>query len=229
MNKFQILVLKIILNFVYRYNFFYFINKKMKEIELLLPFGILLNIFQIAQILIFIRFSICKHFNIKKFLILYTLISFFELIIMGYILSIVHRKKEIETEKEENTILSSLGIYLFIKFLLVLCESSIENTLHPFSRTKIYIHCVKFIKTFAAMNSFVTVLLEKTNITKRPIKITFMILFPLLLYGFFLGTNQLILFFRRRYYKGYRILENNSIQQNNAAKPQNQKRIFKKK
>ena len=180
----------------------------MKEIELLLPFGILLNIFQIAQILIFIRFSICEHFNIENFLILYTFISFLEFGIMGYILSIVHRKKEIETEEEENTILSSLGIYLFIKFLLVLCESSIENTLHPFSRTKIYIHCIKFIKTFATMNSFVTVLLEKTKITKRPIKITFMILFPLLLYGFFLGTNQLILY-RRRKYKDYIILKNN--------------------
>lgn len=187
----------------------------MKEIELLLPSCILLNIFQIAQIIIFIRFSICKHFNIEKFIILYTLISFFELLIMGYILSIVHRKKEIETEKEENTILSSLGIYLFIKFLLILCESFIEKTIHPFSKIKIYFHCMKFIKTFATMNSFVTVLLEKKKVEERRKKIGFMIGFPLLLYGFFLGTNQLILFLRRRYNKGYRILKNNLNQQNN--------------
>ena len=201
----------------------------MKEIELLLPFGILLNVFQIIQIIIFIRFSVCEHFNIDKFRTIYTIISVLELGIMIYILFFVHRKKEIETEEEENTILSSLGIYLFIKFLLILCESFIEKTIDPFSGTKIYFHCMKFIKTFATMNSFVTVLLEKKKVEERPKKITFMILFPLLLYGFFLGLNQLILFLRKRNIISYRRLENSSIQQNNSAKLQNQKSIFLKK
>lgn len=195
----------------------------MKEIELLLPFGIFLNLFQIIQIIVFYKFSVCEDekFTIEKFIIIYSIISLLELGIMVYILIIVHRKEEIETEKEENTILSSVGIYIFIKYILILCESFIEKTIDPFSRTKIYFHFMKFIKTFATMNSFVTVLIEKTKITERRKKIGLMIGIPLLCYGFFLGTNQLIIFFRKRNDLGYRIVGKNSNQQNNSTKKQN--------
>lgn len=188
----------------------------MKEIELLLPFGILLNVFQFYQIILFFVFSVCNHekFTIQNFLKVYSIISILELGIMIYILLIVHREKEIKTEKEENIILSTLGIYLLIKFFLILCESFIEKTIHPFSKTKIYFHFWKLIKTFLTMNSFITVLLEKLQISERRKKIGFMIGFPLLLYGIFLGTNQLILFLRRRNKKDYKLVENDLIQRN---------------
>ena len=80
------------------------------------------------------------------------------------------------------------------------------------------------------MNSFVTVLLDREDIKKKKKRYGIMIGIPLLLYLFFLGLNQIILFLRKRNNIAYRILENNSKQQRNSqqnsVKPnQKQKRI----
>lgn len=194
--------------------------------SLLLTFGILLNILQFFQIGIFIRFIVCEHFNMKTFLLLYSFFSILELSMIGYMMYWVHKKKQIETENEEIIILTSCGTYLFIKFLLILFESFLSKKMKKNKKLNTYFHCMKFLKTFTTMNTFVTALLNKEQIEERPKKIGIMIGIPLLLYLFFLGLNQLIIFLRKRNNIGYRILENNSNQQNKSIKPyQKQRRI----
>ena len=100
--------------------------------------------------------------------------------------------------EEEEIIFILVGTYLFIKFLLILFESFIEKTIKKDKKLNIFFHIMKFIKTFTTMNSFVTIILVKENVKKRDKKIVIMIGIPLLLYLFFLGLNQLILYLRRR-------------------------------
>lgn len=194
----------------------------MNEFALFLTLGILLNILQLLHIGVFLQRSLCQIIDDDTFYYLYLFLSFIEFIIISFFLYFTHRKKQIETEEEEDTILSSLGIYLLIKFFLIFAESYLEKTIKEYSKRKIFFQIFKFIKTFGTMNSFITVLLDKLQVKERRKKIGLMIGIPLLLFGIFFGTNKLILYKRRKNNISYSRLQN--LNQNlNLNLNQNQK------
>lgn len=162
----------------------------------ILILGILLNVFQFYQIFIFTRFVLYHHYEMKPFLIRYIAISVIELGILSYMVYYVNKKPLSETD--ETIILCTLGIYLFIKFCLILVQSFVQKKTNQQKSFKVLFFIMKFLKTFLAMNCFMTVVIQSHAITNKTEKYLLMIGVPVTLYLFFISINQSILSLRRK-------------------------------
>ncbi len=162
----------------------------------IITLSVLLNLFQCYQIFIFFKFIICHHYEIRPFVIRYTIISLMELGILGYIRSYIQQKTLSDTE--EITILSSYSIYIVIKFSLILFQSFVQKRIQGYQKFKVYYFLVKLFKTFLSMNSLMTVFTDRNKIHNVQEKYLLMIGVPVFLYIFFIGMNQLILYLRRK-------------------------------
>lgn len=158
--------------------------------------SVLLNLFQLYQIFIFFKFIVCHDYEIKPFVIRYTIISLMELAILSYLISYTNQNQL--SDKEQKTIISSFSIYILIKFSLILFQSFIQKRIRGHAKFRIYFFIMKLLKTFLTMNCLMTIFIERNQIEQKSEKYGLMIGVPLLLYGFFIGMNQLILFLRRK-------------------------------
>ena len=157
---------------------------------------IILNLLQFYQIFIFTKFLVFRHYEIRPFVIRYTVASLVELCILSYFISFVNQ--QVPSTLEQDTILSSFGIYLFIKFLLILFQAFIQRGVRTHKKFRIYFFLMKLAKTFLAMNCFMTIIIERNQIQSKSIQNTLKIAVPICLYIFFIIINQLIVWLRHR-------------------------------
>ena len=157
---------------------------------------VLLNLLQFYQIFIFTKFLVFRHYEIRPFVMRYTAASLIELGILSYFISYVNQKPP--SVVEQDAILSSFGIYLFIKFLLILFQAFIQSGVKKHKKFKVYFFIMKLAKTFLAMNCFMTVVIERNQIQGKSEQNTLKIAVPVCLYLFFILVNQLILWMRRK-------------------------------
>jgi len=130
--------------------------------NVLVTLSVLLNLFQFYQIFIFFKFIVCHDYEIKPFVIRYTIISLMELAILSYMITYTNQNQLSDTEQK--TIISSFSIYILIKFSFILFQSFIQKRIQGHVKFRIYFFVMKLFKTFLAMNCLMTILIERNHI-----------------------------------------------------------------